>query len=679
LSVKARWSAVRELLRPRTRWRAFREGRPIGVPRALPGWEADFNGWVRRGSGRQAGAYPDLWRSRVDLPVVDPAKVGVVVHVFYPDLAEELFDRLRAMPVAYDLFVTNASGTPIEVPQEMGPLAQARVLEVSNHGRDILPLVSLVNAGYLDPYLVVLKMHTKRSAWRSEHVALGGTGEQWRAQLLDSLLGGPENIMAVLSAFAERPDLGLVTADGSVLGPDFWGDNEDHAANLLRRLELILDPDGLRFAAGSMYWVRGFALQGLRALNLSSTDFEPELGQVNATTAHAIERLLGALLTEAGLSILERSALPTASVDGWRRFGPGPLRPRARIVPFYLPQFHPVEENDRWWGEGFTEWTNVASAQPVYEGQHQPRIPRDLGFYDLRLDDVRVAQLSMSSAAGISGFMYYHYWFAGRPLLDTPIRKLLDSDIPQPFCVMWANENWTRRWDGRETDVLMAQDHQLVPAADFIDDVMPLLADERYMTIGRRKIVAVYRPGQIPDLAETIASWRDRARRSGVGELFVMNVDVDLEFGGLVGPLESHGLDGSLGFPPHNHRWTWLPHEGLGVDERFTGNLLSYQALVKDAERRLRTQPRPSLYPGVMVAFDNTPRRQWDSDVWYGSNPYTFRRWLASAVSSVLDRDPEERVVFVNAWNEWAEGAVLEPTNRYGRSFLMAVRDVAFA
>lgn len=678
MSISSRVSQVREVLRPRTRWRAFRDRRPVPLARSVPGWEADFTAWVERGGGRQAGAYPEVWRGRDDLPLTDPSKVGVVVHVFYPELAGELFDRLRAMPVAYDLFVTNASGVPIEVPADMGPLVHARVLDVPNHGRDMLPLVNLVNAGYLDPYLVVLKVHTKRSAWRASH-ELGGDGDEWRARLLDSLLGGAANIASVLSAFAERPDLGLVTADGSVLGVEFWGDNEVHVANLLRRLELVLDPEELRFAAGSMYWVRGFALQGLRALNLSAADFEPEEGQVNATTAHALERLLGVVLAEAGLSVLQRTTVPSASPDSWRRFGPGPMRPRARIVPFYLPQFHPVVENDRWWGPGFTEWTNVTSAQPVYEGQHQPRLPRDLGFYDLRLDDVRVAQASMSSAAGISGFMYYHYWFAGRTLLGTPIQKLLASDIPQPFCVMWANENWTRRWDGRETDVLMAQDYERAPAADFIDDVLPLLADKRYMTVGGRKIIAVYRPGQVPDLAQTIAAWRDRARRAGVGELFVLNVDVDVEFDGLAGSLESHGLDGSLGFPPHNHLYKWLPHEGFGVDERFTGNLLSYQALVTDAERRLRAQVRPSLHPGVMVAFDNTPRRQWDSDVWYGSNPYTFRRWLATAVSSVLDREPEDRLVFVNAWNEWAEGAVLEPTDRYGRSFLLAVRDVAYA
>lgn len=680
MTLRDVYSRAREALRPRTRWRAFREGRPLALARGYKHWEADFKTWVERSSGRSVASFPAVWRSRDDLPLANPARVGVVVHAFYPELLDEIFSRLRSMPVAYDLFVTNATGRAITLPSDLGPVSAAVVLEIENHGRDILPLVSLVNAGYLDPYLVVLKVHTKRSAWREAH-ELGGDGAAWRAALLDSLLPGGDGVRDILGAFAERADLGLVTADGSILGPEFWGDNEGHAGNLLRRLELVLDPAGLRFAAGSMYWIRGFALQGLRALSLSSEDFEPEDGQVNFTTAHAIERLIGVLLEEAGLRLVERSHLPPRhSPSSWQRFGSATLRPRARIIPFYLPQFHPVPENDRWWGPGFTEWTNVTSAEPVYEGHYQPRLPRDLGFYDLRLDEIRQAQASLSKAAGISGFMYYYYWFAGRRLLETPIDRLLASDVDQPFCIMWANENWTRRWDGRETDILIGQDYEHVPAEQFIDDVLPLLADRRYLSVGGRKLLAVYRPTQVPRLAEVVEAWRDRARRAGVGELLVVNVDVHVEFGGLdarAGDQRAFGLDGALGFPPHNHLYQWLPHAGLGVDERFTGNLLSYEAMARDAERRLRAGLPASLHPGVMVAFDNTPRRQWDSDVWYGSNPYTFRRWLATAVSSVLDREPEERLVFVNAWNEWAEGAVLEPTDRYGRAFLQAVRDVA--
>jgi len=162
-----------------------------------------------------------------------------------------------------------------------------------------------------------------------------------------------------------------------------------------------------------------------------------------------------------------------------------------------------------------------------------------------------------------------------------------------------------------------------------------------------------------------------------VGELTLLAVDVAREFDGVGGDLRAMGLDGSLGFPPHNHAWQWVPHGGLGVDKRFHGNILSYGAMVADAERRLLHVDEDS-YPGVMVTFDNTARRQWKPDLWYGSNPYTFRRWLAATRSALLVREPAHRVMFVNAWNEWAEGAVLEPSRRFGRTYLLAVRDVVY-
>jgi lipopolysaccharide biosynthesis protein len=157
-----------------------------------------------------------------------------------------------------------------------------------------------------------------------------------------------------------------------------------------------------------------------------------------------------------------------------------------------------------------------------------------------------------------------------------------------------------------------------------------------------------------------------------------MNVDVADEFDGLTWSLEEAGLDGSLGFPPHNHFLAGVPHADLHVDKRFEGIIFSYQSMAEHAEQRLRAGVHDTYFPGVMVAFDNTPRRQWAPDIWCGANPYTFRRWLSAAVGAVLPRRPEERVVFINAWNEWAEGAVLEPTDKFGRTYLLAVRDVLY-
>jgi lipopolysaccharide biosynthesis protein len=606
-----------------------------------------------------------------------------VIHVFYPELLDEILDRLTAIPVTFDLLLTNASSSPVHV--DAGRLPRAAnvvVLDVDNRGRDLWPLAQLVNAGLLDPYHLILKLHTKRSAWRDKFRRLEGTGGEWRSQLLDALVGSPVNVTAILDAYATSPSLGIVTADGSVLGPDFWGGDELAAETLLRRLELELNPADLVFAAGSMYWIRGFVLQGLRALGLAESDFEDEAGQVDATTAHALERVIGLLAGEAGLSVVERSDIPTEPSRGgsWRRFEPAfELRPRLRVVPFYLPQFHPIPENNRWWGEGFTEWTNVVRARPMFIGHHQPKLPTVTGFYDLRLEETVALQTALAEEAGVTGFMYYHYWFAGHQLLEGPIESRLRDALPLPFCLMWANENWTRRWDGREDDMLIGQHYDQTPATRFIEDVMPVLRDQRYLRVRGRALIAVYRPGQIPNLRATIAAWRESAFANGVGELLVLGVDVAKEFHGLQGNLSASGLDGRLGFPPHNARWKWQPKRPLRISAEFAGNILSYRHLVEDAIRRLSRRIPDDDFPGVMVAFDNTARRQFQPDVWFGSNPYTFRRWLAAAATAVAHREPENRLVFVNAWNEWAEGAVLEPNDRSGPAFLLAVRDVSLS
>ena len=679
-AVRRRLSRYRAAIAPRRRLRRI-FGRPelsvIG-PIAAPASPADFGMWLSRIGGRNVAGHPESWKLRTDLPLESPSRVAAVVHVYYANLLPEILRNLESIPVEFDLFVTNASGRVVSIdPDRIALLQNVRVLDVANHGRDILPLVSLVNAGLLDPYELIVKVHTKESAWRAQH-DLGGSGAAWRDELLGGLLGTSANVERILSAFAERPELGVITSGGSVLGPEYWGDNQAVAHTLMRRIELGFDESQLRFPAGSMYWIRGFLLQGLRALNLSAADFEKEAGQVNSTTAHALERMVGLLTAEAGQSVEEAGpALANAPIsESWHRFRRDSARlPRARVLPFYLPQFHPIPENDRWWGTGFTEWTNVSAARPVFAGHHQPKVSRDMGFYDLRLDLVRDQQVDLAREHGVSGFMYYYYWFAGKRMLQLPVEQLAAGDGDFPFCIMWANENWTRRWDGRSDDVLIGQDYDKVPAETFIDDILPFLLDDRYLKVDGRPLLSVYRPGQMADFPAVVKAWRKRASEHNL-ELHVVSVDVAKEFDALEGSPEEAGLDGLMGFPPHNCLWSWLPHEGLGVDSRFTGNLLSYRDLVQDAERRLARGVDDGSFPGVMVTFDNTARRQWNSDLWFGSNPYTFRRWLAAAVRAVAHREASERVVFINAWNEWAEGAVLEPSDRFGSTFLLAVRDV---
>ena len=646
-----------------------------------------YKRYLYRTNGRFEADYPPEWNHH-NLPFASGARVAAVVHVFYPDLVPEIVAGLDSIPVPLDVYVTNASGQGLaEDTFKVGSVQNVAILPVRNQGRDIAPLLYVVNAGYLDPYDLVLKLHTKKSPWREAHGELEGTGEQWRDSLLTSLVGSSAGVEEILSAFATDPRLGAVGAPGTILGPEFWGGDEALVGELGRRLGLQFPSDSLKFVAGSMYWIRGFLLQGLRGLNMHFHEFEDEEGQVDGTTAHAVERLIGLLTEEAGLSSVETGSLPaiTSRTSGdptgdWRRFLPTTaLTPAARYIPFYLPQFHPSAVNDRWWGRGFTEWTNVAQGRPIFDGHVQPLVPGELGFYDLRMDSVRERQLELEQYAGIAGLMYYYYWFSGERVLNLPIERLAGSDLEQPFCIMWANENWTRAWDGNESDVLLSQRYDEVPAEDFIDDVMEFLADPRYMRIDGAAIIAVYRPGQMADFRRVSDTWRDRARAAGVGELCLLSVDVTKSFDGIeVEALGEHGLDGHLGFPPHGVEWPRATRDEANPNHQFHGHLISYRKMSQVAVGKA-LEIDDSGYPGVMVNFDNTARKKWRADVWYGSNPYTFSRWLRDVTEAFYTRPPEQRVIFINAWNEWAESAVLEPTQRWGMTYLQAVRNVAFS
>jgi lipopolysaccharide biosynthesis protein len=237
--------------------------------------------------------------------------MAAVVHVYYPGLLDELVGQLASITVPIDLLVTNASGRHFALDTARMPQVRGSViLDVENRGRDLWPLAQLVNAGLIDGYEIIVKVHTKRSHWRASHAGLAGTGGSWRSDLLAAVLGETSNVGTILAAFDGTADLGIVTADGSVLGPAFWGQNESVTATLLRRLGLDLGPEALRFAAGSMYWARASILRRLADLRLTAADFEDEAGQVDGTTSHALERVIGILAADAGLRVLERSELP---------------------------------------------------------------------------------------------------------------------------------------------------------------------------------------------------------------------------------------------------------------------------------------------------------------------------------------------------------------------------------
>ena len=349
-----------------------------------------------------------------------------------------------------------------------------------------------------------------------------------------------------------------------------------------------------------------------------------------------------------------------------------------RLIAFYLPQFHSIPENDEWWGKGFTDWRNVAKAKPLFRGHPQPQLPGELGFYDLRMPDVREAQAALAQEYGIFGFCYYHYWFQGKRLLEGPFQEVVSLGKPDfPFCLCWANENWTRAWDGRDRQVILEQAYSQDDDRAHIVTLMPAFEDERYIRVHGKPMFLVYRAEDLPDPARTAEIWREEAHRAGIGELFLARVE---SFAGGVNP-QSIGFDAAVEFAPQWRNIRELPRE------RNPYRMLAKMGLFEDAFRKHRIVRYQRLVDGMLAAdfpgylffrcvtprFDNSPRRSEGAAIFLEARPEFYEHWLEQVVERTCERyRGDEQIVFINAWNEWAEGNHLEPDQRQGRAYLEA-------
>ncbi|MFO1413386.1 MAG: glycoside hydrolase family 99-like domain-containing protein [Burkholderiales bacterium] len=345
-----------------------------------------------------------------------------------------------------------------------------------------------------------------------------------------------------------------------------------------------------------------------------------------------------------------------------------------RAIAFYLPQYHAIPENDRWWGRGFTDWTNVAKSRPVFPGHRQPNIPADLGFYDLRRPEVRAAQAALARHYGIHGFCYYYYWFGGTRLLHEPLDDILALGEPDfPFCLCWANENWTRRWDGLDSEVLIAQKHSPEDDLAFIASLLPAFRDPRYIRVNGRPLLMVYRPSLLPDAPATVARWRRFCEENGVPAPYLVMTQSFYHLNS-TGP-QAFGFDAAVEFPPHSLAIE-VPTQPRGIGgERFDGRVYDYRATAENFLRR--EMPPYKLFRSVMPRWDNTPRRGASGNVFLNSTPDAFGHWLGKAADYTRRFSfGEERLLFINAWNEWAEGNYLEPDLQFGHAYLEAVREV---
>lgn len=366
-------------------------------------------------------------------------------------------------------------------------------------------------------------------------------------------------------------------------------------------------------------------------------------------------------------------AVAIAIVLRWTsRSGAAPRRaadegPRPRTVAFYLPQFHAIPENDRWWGEGFTEWVNVRRAEPQYTGHAHPRLAGELGEYDLT--DVRVMhdQAELAKANGVDAFCFYFYWFDGKRLLERPLEQFLDAGPDMPFCISWANESWSRRWDGKEHEALITQEYGDLTAEQIFDSFLPLLRDPRYLRVDGAAVLLVHRSDHLPAGTHYAQTWRRLAEAAGVGPLHLIAAETHPG----IDPTLS-GFDAAAEFPPVGANTLSAvqlrPVKDVAPD--FRGRLMSYARLAARFERR--PVPGFTRYRGVVPGWDNTARRGARATVYVGSTPARYRDWLTHARVTEQRLRGDRGLVFVNAWNEWAEGAYLEPDVHHGRSYLDA-------
>lgn len=350
-----------------------------------------------------------------------------------------------------------------------------------------------------------------------------------------------------------------------------------------------------------------------------------------------------------------------------------------RAIALHLPQYHPIAENDAWWGKGFTEWTNVARAQPLFPGHYQPHIPADLGYYDLRLPETRLAQAELARRYGLHGFCYYHYWFNGRRLLEQPVNAILSSREPDfPFCLCWANENWTRAWDGLDREVLVKQDYSeqddRAHMRYLAENVFP---DPRYIRVDGKPVFIIYRSLRLPDVRRTTEVWRDEARRCGIEDLYLCRFESFPEEH--YDPADD-GFDAAIEFQPdwaamppmlkQGRYWRWMTRLGLSEPIFQHSRVWEYAAVV---EAMLRKPAAPyKRYPGVTPAWDNTARKKTNIGCIQGSTPELYGHWLTQTLKKFVPPSPQENFVFVNAWNEWAEGNHLEPDQKWGHAYLEA-------
>ncbi|UHD45082.1 glycoside hydrolase family 99-like domain-containing protein [Aureimonas altamirensis] len=576
----------------------------------------------------------------------DGPRICVILRIRATDELDILVERLRHIPREFSLYVvTEADDRALHKDvQDKLPKAIRVSTQTADHGQNTQAIVRELLRSELSGYDIVGLFYDLDGGKRKQGANAGSNPE------LDCLLGDASAIRQIIARLAEDADAVFAVED---------------AEALRKRVER---PADVAYDLGS---------EGLPA---PAADAAEHLAMwARADRLSAILETLGDVLPRGewtGLRVL--NVTRGDSIKDYRQheeqvdYRQSILYQDIKVLAYYLPQFHTTPENDEWHGKGFTEWTKVRAANPLYEGHYQQHIPHnDMGYYILDNPTVLHQQADMMHAAGIHGMIFYHYWFGGRMILEEPAQMLLENvDIDMPFCFCWANENWTRRWDGNEKEILLGQRYSPDDARAFIRYLIPFFKDHRYIRVAGRPALYVYRPSDLPTDVRYVDIWKEECEQAGLPSPYLVSVLTR----GALDPRE-FGMD--AGVERVLHDWT-----GGAVAERknnlrpytqINGTVLDYG----DVASFYSSQADPkefTYFRSLVPIWDNTARYGNGGYVIDASTPQLFQGWLEAAIAYSRDNLPaDRRFVIVNAWNEWAEGAHLEPDTRYGYAYLNAV------
>lgn len=607
---------------------------------------------------------------------VEGVSIAVHLHLSNATQLDAFTSRMAAFDGEFDLFVSLDDPALIDTVRDglsrSLPSARDIVVESGFPTEDAIVPFTIQFGERLSKYDVVGHFFLKADAPARD------------CALLDMLIGPIGASSARLAHILQslRQDAKLIYPDGVAYQVHDASFGVTHKHTLTARLlakhaELPLNAfPVLHSPNGSMFWARGDSLQAFFKLPAAHADDAAGSLLLDDHLGYALERILPILASRSDgriYRIFKQDAIDDYSeYESQRDYTTSLVHKDIKILSYYLPQFHPTPLNDAWHGEGFTEWTKVGAAQPLFKGHYQQHIPhRDIGYYMLDSADTLRTQAEQMKKAGVHGQVFYHYWFSGQMILENPAKMLLaNPDVQMPYCFCWANENWTRRWDGNEKEILLGQTYSAQDARDFINYLIPFFKDSRYIRIDDRPVLMVYRPSSIPDCKLYLDMWAEECGKHGLAAPYVVAVLTR----GATDP-KDFGMD--AGTERVLHDWTG------GAVEEMKGSLTPYRPVngsvlpyngVADFYIDQTHVPDFTYFRGLVPQWDNTARYGSEALVVHDSTPRKFQAWLENLVDYSQRTLPEDRrFIVVNAWNEWAEGAHLEPDSRYGYSYLNSV------